>query len=229
MRICLFSDIHGNGPAFRAAHPMIMSEKADVHVFLGDLCGYYFDQNEIFILLQSIPNLVALKGNHDQFFLKILEGDKGLRKMYLKQYGYSMENLLAENTQSLTQWLSELRAFCSWHDVNLAACHGSPWDHLEGYVYPDSSLERFLDDPASLFFLGHTHHPMVRKIEDKLIVNPGSLGQPRGGARPSYAVIDCCSMEVIFRDFSYDPTALLRQIDELDGSRPYLKKHLLNN
>jgi predicted phosphodiesterase len=68
MRICLFSDIHGNGPAVRAAHPMIMSEKADVHVFLGDLCGYYFDQNEIFILLQSIPNLVALKGNHDQFF-----------------------------------------------------------------------------------------------------------------------------------------------------------------
>lgn len=50
MKICVFSDIHGNGPAFRVAYEMIMSEKADINIFLGDLCGYYFDQKEIFFL-----------------------------------------------------------------------------------------------------------------------------------------------------------------------------------
>jgi predicted phosphodiesterase len=36
MKICATSDIHGNGPAFNAAPDGILSEKADVNVFLGD-------------------------------------------------------------------------------------------------------------------------------------------------------------------------------------------------
>ena len=47
MKICLFSDIHGNGPAFEAAYTKLMGEQADLNIFLGDLCGYYFDELEI--------------------------------------------------------------------------------------------------------------------------------------------------------------------------------------
>ena len=51
MRICVFADIHGNGPAFRIAYDMILSEKAAINIFLGDLCGYYFDQKEILLII----------------------------------------------------------------------------------------------------------------------------------------------------------------------------------
>jgi len=227
MKICVFSDIHGNGPAFRVAYDMIISEKADLNIFLGDLCGYYFDQKEIFFMLQTIPNLIALKGNHDLIFLNIIiKKDEELRNAYLKKYGNSMENLLGQYTEEFIQWLSGLPESYIHANSGLAFYHGSPWDSLDGYVYPDSPLEKFLDYPYSLIVLGHTHYSMARTIKDKLIVNPGSLGQPRNGGLPTYAVIDCSSKKVIFREISYDKTKLIKQVDELDGNNEYLKKIL---
>lgn len=226
MKICIFSDIHGNGSAFRVAYNMIISEKADINIFLGDLCGYYFDQKEIFFMLQTIPKLIALKGNHDLIFLRIINKDEELRQAYLEKYGNSMENLLVQDTSELNQWLSGLPDLYIHANSALAFYHGSPWDTMDGYVYPDSPLEKFLDYPSSLFILGHTHYPMVRTIGDKLIVNPGSLGQPRNGGWPTYAVIDYPSNKVIFREVSYNRSELSEQIDKLDGSNEYLKKVL---
>ena len=226
MRICIFSDIHGNGPAFRVAHEMIMSEKADINLFLGDLCGYYFDQSETFLMLQTIPNLISLKGNHDSIFLRIFKKDEKLRQAYVKEYGNSMENLLCEDVHELVQWLSSLQESYSFDSLGLAGYHGSPWSNLEGYVYPDSSLEKFGDYTASIFVLGHTHYPMVRKVEDKLIVNPGSLGQPRDGGWPTYALIDFPSKQVVFKEVPYNKSELLRRIDELDSKNQFLGKIL---
>ena len=227
MKICIFSDIHGNGSAFRVAYEMLISEHADIYLFLGDLCGYYFDQKEIFYMLQTIPNLVALKGNHDSFFLRIINKDEELRQTYMKLYGNSMENLLCEDVSGLVQWLSSLPESYSLKKLGLAGYHGSPWSTLEGYVYSDSPLEKFNDYPASIFVLGHTHYPMVRTIDDKLIVNPGSLGQPRNGGWPTYATIDFPGQDIKFREVFYNKDVLIRQIDELDNNNHYLKEVLL--
>ncbi len=226
MNICVFSDIHGNGPAFSVAYDMILSEKADLNVFLGDLCGYYFDQKEIFLMLKTIPNLIALKGNHDEFFLRIINKNEELRQAYIKRYGNSMEKLLGEDVEELNQWLSGLPESYIHTDSGFAFYHGSPWSPLDGYVYPDSSLEEFLDYPSSLFVLGHTHYPMARTINDKLIVNPGSLGQPRHGRWPTYAVINYPSEKVIFREVFYDKSELVREIDKLDVNNQYLREVL---
>ncbi len=226
MRICIFSDIHGNGPAFRVAHELIISEKADINLFLGDLCGYYFDQKETFSMLQTIPDLISLKGNHDAIFLRIINKDEELREAYGKEYGNSMENLLCEDVQELIQWLSDLPESYSCDSLGLAGYHGSPWSNLEGYVYPDSSLEKFNDYPASIFVLGHTHYPMLKTTKSKLILNPGSLGQPRNGGWPTYALLDFPSKEVVFKEVSYDKAKLLRRIDEFDSDNQYLRKNL---
>ena len=98
---------------------------------------------------------------------------------------------------------------------------------MEGYVYEDSSLNNFLDYSSSLFILGHTHYPMTRTINDKLIVNPGSLGQPRHGGWPTYALIEYPSKKVVFREVPYDKSALLLQIGEFDDNNRYLKEVIL--
>ena len=226
MKICVFSDIHGNGPAFRVAYDMILSEKADLNIFLGDLCGYYFDQKQIYEMILLLPRLIALQGNHDQIFLKIVQGDENLCRDYSMKYGKSLEYLLKEDKPELYLWLSTLPQSYSSPILDLSCYHGSPWNPMEGYVYPDSSLEKFLDYPDSLFVLGHTHYPMARKINNKLIVNPGSLGQPRNGGWPTYAIIDYSSKEVIFREIFYDKTDLIRQIDKFDINNQYLRKIL---
>ena len=38
--------------------------------------------------------------------------------------------------------------------------------------------------------LGHCHRPFVECVRTKMIINPGSTGQPRGiNARPSYVIL----------------------------------------
>jgi len=226
MKICVFADIHGNGPAFRVAYDMIISEKTDLNIFLGDLCGYYFDQQQIYEMILSLPNLIALQGNHDQIFLKVVQGDEALRRDYLRKYGSSIEYLLGDDNPELRLWLSALPESYSITTLGLTCHHGSPWNPMEGYVYPDSPIEKFVDYQASLFILGHTHYPMVRTINDKLIVNPGSLGQPRHGGWPTYAVINYPYEKVIFKEVHYDKSELVRQIDKLDVSNQYLRKIL---
>ncbi|KKR30043.1 MAG: MJ0936 family phosphodiesterase [Candidatus Gottesmanbacteria bacterium GW2011_GWC2_39_8] len=227
MKICIFSDIHGNGPAFNAAYGMITSEKADINIFLGDLCGYYYDQLEILDRLTAIPKLSAVKGNHDHIFLSIINGNSELGVTYMKKYGYSMENLLNNDTAGLVHWLSGLPESCAVADTAVSCYHGSPWDLMEGYVYPDSRIDRFLDYPELYFLLGHTHYPMVRHIGDKFIINPGSLGQPRNGGWPTYAVVDCMAETVTFREVLYDKKELIARIDRIGDMNPYLKKVLV--
>jgi len=226
MKICIFSDIHGNGPAFNAAYGMITSEKADINIFLGDLCGYYYDQMEILDRLTAIPKLSAVKGNHDHIFLGIISGDSELGVTYMKKYGCSMENLLNNDT-TVVRWLSGLPESCAVADTAMSCYHGSPWDLMEGYVYPDSRLDRFLDYPELYFLLGHTHYPMVRRIGDKFIINPGSVGQPRNRQSGAHWVLfNTVSRSVEFRQEQYDSSELVRECQQRHPELPYLAEVL---
>jgi len=68
----------------------------------------------------------------------------------------------------------------------LLAFHGSPRS-FEDFIFattPDEELEQMLDGAcAPLMAGGHTHFSMVRRHEEDLLVNPGSVGLPF--ARPA--------------------------------------------
>jgi predicted phosphodiesterase len=77
--------------------------------------------------------------------------------------------------------------------VRFYLTHATPSDPHYGRIAPNlddwvAELEK-LD--ADVLLVGHTHVPFIRRIGGKVIVNPGSVGQPRSGdARASYAVWD---------------------------------------
>jgi predicted phosphodiesterase len=102
-------------------------------------------------------------------------------------------------------------------------CHGSPWDPLEEYIYPDfDGFERFAALDYDLVLLGHTHWPLVRRRGRTLVVNPGSCGQPRDrvpGA--SYARVDLDEMEAELRRADFEPYRLLAEA-QLLGLPPKL-------
>ena len=229
MKICVFSDIHGNSLAFQNALKQILSEDADLNYHLGDLCGYFFGQLEAYEMLKTIPRLVALLGNHDRTFLDIVDGDQSLLTKYTKRYGRSMELLLGRDFRELRGWLEKLPQFNVNTQIKCYACHGSPWNNIEGYVYPDTNLIKFEELEHDFFILGHTHYPMVRRINHKLVINPGSIGQPRHGGPPTYAVIDIHQKKVSFKEISYDRKELADQIEELDRDNEYLKKIIWRN
>jgi protein phosphatase len=59
--------------------------------------------------------------------------------------------------------------------------------------------------------IGHTHHPFVRLFDSTLIVNPGSVGQPKGGdPRAAYALWH--DGEVILRRAAYNVGAVAHDL-----------------
>lgn len=42
---------------------------------------------------------------------------------------------------------------------------------------------------ANIVVYGHTHMPMAKWYGDVLLINPGSPARPRGGSKPSFAVL----------------------------------------
>jgi predicted phosphodiesterase len=105
-------------------------------------------------------------------------------------------------------------------------CHGAPHE-IDYYVYPDSSLA-VLDGAAltefDLVVTGHTHYPMQKTLNEKtLLVNPGSVGQPRNrqpGAH--WALYDTDSGEVSFRRESYNYSRLQAEARRRHPELPYL-------
>ena len=66
---------------------------------------------------------------------------------------------------------------------SVAVIHGHQW----GSPHPEGLKERFPE--AAVVVYGHTHRPLVRKLEGTLVVNPGSAGQARFGGLLSVAVL----------------------------------------
>ena len=104
--------------------------------------------------------------------------------------------------------------------VRFYLTHATPSDHHYGRIAADSDdwvaeLER-LD--ADVLLVGHSHVPFIRRIGGKVIVNPGSVGQPRSGdARASYAVWD--DGEFILRKAHYPVETTVAKLNCLASMR----------
>lgn len=221
MKIGVFADIHGNGFAFESIYESFKKESCDRVFFLGDLCGYYYDQNRIVEILNRIPNLTSILGNHDSLFLEALD-NPDLAKSYLARYGKSVEFLMESITPESMEFLKKLPVSFTDNDLEIAAYHGSPWDPLGEYVYPDSVQARYDELPFKLVFLGHTHYPMDIQREKIRIINPGSAGQPRDGGWPSYAIYDDDSRSLEIKRIPFHVDALVADIQNRHESNRYL-------
>ena len=225
MRFGVFSDIHGNLKAFQVLWASLRRQECDRYFFLGDICGYYYSQNEIITFLKTIPDLVAIAGNHDRIFLEAVQQGASL-KGYTSSYGKSLEIFQKTATQESIDYLVSLPLKWFSQDQEIALFHGSPWDPDE-YVYPDSSVERFKNIPWRWVFLGHTHYAMDRKFLGGRVINPGSCGQPRDALLASYAVVNTDSDEVAFHRVDYDRKDLIAEIRKYEEKNPYLTDALV--
>jgi diadenosine tetraphosphatase ApaH/serine/threonine PP2A family protein phosphatase len=70
-------------------------------------------------------------------------------------------------------------------------CHATPSDPLFAYRPQDSDLwlTDEVDRAIQVELVGHTHVPFRRALPERVIVNPGSVGQPKHGrAEACYAL-----------------------------------------
>jgi len=110
-------------------------------------------------------------------------------------------------------------------DGNVLLCHGSPWDRDE-YVYPDSddqSLSRYANLNIKWVIQGHTHYPMYKQIGDVVMINPGSVGQPRNRQScAQWALLDTYSGKVKYFCEQYDLSIVVEESKKRHPEIPYL-------
>lgn len=196
VKMAVISDIHSNLPALEA----VLEEVKGMRIFcLGDLVGYNPFPSEVIELLvkRDIPSIM---GNHDN---AVLTGDTSwLNPVAASAIEWTIDALTEEN-------MEYLKGLPIFHEDEFYAVHGSPREPLEEYVYPDypaDVLESFfVYTKRRAIGLGHTHVPFKTSFGEKLIFNPGSVGQPRDlDPRAAYAIFDSDNNEVEINRVSYD-------------------------
>lgn len=204
MKIGVISDIHSNSVALDTVLNQPDIQSADAIYCVGDLVGYYSRPNEVVerIREERIPSVM---GNHDS---AVVESTPSSFSLYAKRAAdWNRRSLTENNIEFLGKLPLKIRKFVS--DRDLLVVHGSPKNPLSEYIFKEDIDELFLDFyfdvPPEVIVMGHTHLPFVETVGNTLVVNPGSVGQPRDrDPRASYGIIDLNSLSCQIHRVEYD-------------------------
>ena len=229
MKVGLLADIHANSLALEIVLQSAEVLGVEQLLIAGDLVGYYFSPLDVCRMLEDWPTQMV-RGNHEDY-LRRARKDSQVLAEFNKTYGYGLKDALDQLDATQLDKLTSLPhpLAIEIDGLSILLCHGAPWDN-DCYIYPDASdelLGKCLSGNHDVVVLGHTHYPMLRKIGETTIVNPGSVGQPRNrkpGAH--WAVLDTINGEIEFRNELYDPAVLVAQCLERNADLPYLSEVL---
>jgi len=226
VKIAVLADIHGNLAALQAVLAEVDRLSINKLLIAGDFVGYYYQPQKVLAALAKY-DVVAVKGNHETFLPAYSKLSSQEKKVFCSKYGSAIEKALQElNTQSIS-WLLNLPAKLEikLSGKKVVLCHGSPFDPDE-YIYPDAGEEKFAQLAnlgADLIVMGHTHYPMVKKIGQTIILNPGSVGQPRQGQPgANWAILDDQTLEIELCQTNYDLGSVEKEVAQYDPEVAYL-------
>jgi diadenosine tetraphosphatase ApaH/serine/threonine PP2A family protein phosphatase len=224
--IAVISDVHGNLEALEAVLEDAKREGADEIVCLGDVVGYGADPNACIERVNEVAVATVL-GNHDQ---AARDGSPAetFNDVARAAIRWTAEQITPENRE-------RLRAY-PWDYVAHGArfVHASPSDPPAWrYILTEQEAwNAFEACPEDLCFVGHSHVPLrvvlrggrlvvledsviELREDDRLLVNVGSVGQPRDGDwRASYALWDPAAGRIVARRVAYDRETASRKIRE---------------
>ena len=230
MKVGILGDIHGNEYALRAVLDAASVAGVDQWLNTGDMVGYYFAPRRVMEMLRQL-NCRSVRGNHEDMLCRSRDDPDYLRGVQAK-YGSGVRVALEQlSVQQLDEVCGLPHPLSLEIDgVRILLSHGAPWN-IDQYVYPDSAPdlnERCVPEGFDLVVTGHTHYPMVKTIGNAVLVNPGSVGQPRN-RRPgaAWALFDTVNRTVDLRCESYDSAELVRECRARHPELPYLSEVLL--
>lgn len=204
VRALILSDIHSNLEALTA----VVQDAVDRGAFdaiwcLGDVVGYGPDPGACIELIRGYE-LLAVAGNHDT----VAVGKAGA-----DEFNYAAKAAIEWTSTQLspadTEFLSGLPRVVTFGPFTMV--HGSLRDNLNEYLLEqEAAIATFGMLETKFCLVGHSHLAFICREnggspqfyqfvedevypleEERLVINPGCVGQPRDrDPRPSYAIYD---------------------------------------
>ncbi len=210
MKIVVISDIHGNFDALSA-----LNETYDELWVLGDLVNYGPEPAAVIDFVKSRASVVV-RGNHDH---SIGFGEDPRCSPRFQQMaeatGRFTNSVLSFGEKHFLRNLP-LQLEIQRGSTRFYLCHAIPSDPLFGYCEADSPqwIAETQDLSADVILVGHTHVHATRSIGSRLMVNPGSLGQPKTGSPDArYAVWEDGNVQL--RSYAYPVQKTVSKIQAL--------------
>jgi putative phosphoesterase len=204
MRIGVLSDVHSNRVAFETV--LADMPEVDALVCAGDVVGYNPWPAESVEMMRDreIPTVL---GNHDR---AVAEGT-AFRFNAMAKAG--VEHASDRLSEDQLDWLADLPNERREFDGRVKVVHGHP-DDPDHYTMPEEFSPDLLGEEDALV-MGHTHVQHHEVYDDGVVLNPGSVGQPRDrDPRAAYAVLDLDDRSVEECRVEYDIEAVQRAVEE---------------
>jgi diadenosine tetraphosphatase ApaH/serine/threonine PP2A family protein phosphatase len=215
-RVAVISDVHANWHALEAVLAAVEEERPDELWCLGDLVGYGPRPNPCCAEIARRAEL-CLVGNHDLGVLGELDL-LDFAPEAVESARWTRE-VLADEARA---YLRSLRPAGRRDGVELF--HASPRDPVWEYVLTGEAAAAAFDlTEEPLVLVGHSHVPLAIALEDgsldgglapegtqtelgadRVLLNPGSVGQPRDGdPRAAWLMLDFGARRAWFRRTAY--------------------------
>ena len=184
MKIGIISDIHCDVTALRMA--LEQMQPVDHILCAGDLVLQYRFSNAVVDLIRQ-HHIPTIKGNHEDAILSSAGAA-------LRASGCIRPDNLAfvEQLPDVLELEIEGKEVIVMHTSRMDPTGG-------GRDLGDGSESR-----ADVLIVGHTHQPIVTQVGKTLLINPGTLGQPRDPDHPhrrTYARLDTADWHATIHAF----------------------------
>lgn len=244
--IAVLSDIHGNADALVAAIAQVKTINPELVVVLGDLLTYGVQPREVLDAvdqLKSEQNCIFICGNHDQFYFDL---DRGNSAFYDNISDFVLESVHwthAKVADLPPLW--ERYPWCTRYEFGpILFSHANPYEYSDwSYVSkPEQwvpAAQNLRDNGFSIGVFGHSHRSFAvivdadgraEKVEtdvwlkpaagEVLLLNPGTVGQPRGTGFTYLTIqLDGSQVKVSLPNIDFDRAKFCREIAATDLSK----------
>lgn len=229
MKIAVFSDIHANLAALEAVIEDINSWQPDQVIMAGDLVNRGPRPAECLALFQEWQRTngwLAIRGNHEDYVIKQSEeaGQDFGPAFEVHRASYWTYTRLGRNVSVLKGMPFQV-SLPGPDGREIRFVHASMVHNRDG-IYPETNSRELkikigLPDQTnngtgpSLFAVGHTHRPLIRRLNGTLVVNAGSAGLPfDGDPRPSYA-------RIWWEDYTWQARIIRVEYDHLRAQQDF--------
>jgi diadenosine tetraphosphatase ApaH/serine/threonine PP2A family protein phosphatase len=223
MRYAIIADIHANLAALMAVLTDIYQKEEIAELWcLGDIIGYGPEPNQCIELLRR-TNHICVAGNHDLAAIGEIDTSD-----FNPDAAAACQWTAKQLTAPERVYIKSLPLVIERDDFTLV--HGSPRQPIWEYVLSiGTAMENFNYFKSKFCLVCHTHVPAIFRLskkagscsfsqfptkggldlgEERLIINPGAVGQPRDGdPRASYAIYDSKTKTINLYRVPYDIAA----------------------
>jgi predicted phosphodiesterase len=194
MKIAVLSDVHANFLALEAVIRHLDGWRPDHIAVAGDIVNRGPSPIECLALVQEkvrLDDWRLVQGNHEEYVINqaVPDAPRSGPAFELLRHSFWTYQQLNGHMADLEK-MPFLISIAGPDRREIRVVHASMRDNRDG-IFPettDQELRRKIEPAPAVLAVGHTHQPLVRQVDQTLVVNAGSVGAPfDGDRRASYA------------------------------------------